>query len=216
MMEQRLWDPVSGLTHLAGMILSIIGGAVLLDGAAGEGTIWHQVSFTVFGVSLILLYGASALYHLMPVSDPSKRFLQNIDHMMIYILIAGTYTPLCLVPLRGVWGWTIFGIIWGCTLIGVAMHNFYHAPRWLSTLIYGIMGWLVVAAFWPLLQNLNLSGMLWLLAGGLFYSIGAVIYTLKWPFSNARWFGFHEIFHLWVMAGSFCHFWLMYKFILNH
>lgn len=213
-MKQQLWDPVSGLTHLAGMVLSIAGLAVLVNGAVWQGTVWHRVSFVIFGVSLILLYGASALYHLAPVAEKWKKILQNIDHMMIYILIAGTYTPLCLVPLRGVWGWTMLGIVWGCAFFGVAAHSFYHAPRWLSTVIYVVMGWLVAGAFWPLLQNLHLPGVLWLLAGGLFYSVGAVIYALKWPLPNARWFGFHEIFHLWVLAGSFCHFWLMYKYVL--
>lgn len=213
-MKYRLWDPVSGFTHLLGMFLSIAALVLLAYFAVHEATSWHIVSFAIFGASLILLYMASALYHLLPVSEKWKKILQNIDHMMIYILIAGTYTPICLVPLRGGWGWSIFGVIWGCAALGVAGHTFYRAPRWLSTLIYVMMGWLVIIAFWPLVQNVPARGIAWLIAGGVFYSIGALIYALRWPLRNAKWFGFHEIFHLFVMAGSVSHFWMMFKYIL--
>ena len=214
-MKFKLRDPVSGLTHLFGMILSIAGLVLLVYYANIIGTVWHVVSFSIFGASLILLYAASTFYHMLPVPEKWQKILQNIDHMMIYILIAGTYTPICLVPLRGAWGWSLFGVIWGCALLGVAFHTFYKAPRWLSTSIYVLMGWLVVVAFWPLVKNVPLGGILWLIAGGFFYSVGAVIYALKWPLKNAKWFGFHEIFHLFVIAGSFCHFWLIFKYLIH-
>lgn len=211
---KRKWDPVSGFTHLLGMFLSIAALVVLVCLAVVNGTVWHTVSFAIYGASMILLYAASSFYHLLPVGEKWKKILQNIDHMMIYILIAGTYTPICLVPLRGGWGWSIFGVIWFCALVGVAGHTFYKAPRWVSTMIYLIMGWLVVIAFWPLLHQLHPAGVGWLLAGGLFYSAGAVIYAAKWPCPDARWFGFHEIFHLFVIAGSVCHFWMMLRYVL--
>ncbi|HBF39675.1 MAG TPA: hemolysin [Firmicutes bacterium] len=214
-MKFKLRDPVSGLTHLFGMFLSIAGLVLLVYYASMIGTVWHVVSFSIFGASLILLYAASAFYHMLPVPEKWQKILQNIDHMMIYILIAGTYTPICLVPLRGAWGWSLFGVIWACAILGVAFHTFYKAPRWLSTLIYVLMGWLVAIAFWPLVKNVQWAGVLWLMAGGFFYMVGAVIYALKWPFKNAKWFGFHEIFHLFVLAGSFCHFWLVFKYFIH-
>jgi channel protein, hemolysin III family len=211
----KLRDPVSGLTHLFGMFLSIAGLVLLVVYAALTGTAWHIVSFSIFGASLILLYAASAFYHLLPVPEKWQKILQRIDHMMIYVLIAGTYTPICLVPLRGAWGWSLFGVIWGCAVLGVVAQSFNKAPRWLYTLIYVIMGWLVVVAFWPLIQQVQFHGIVWLVTGGIFYSIGAVIYATKWPFKDAKWFGFHEIFHLFVIAGSFCHFWLMFKYLMK-
>jgi hemolysin III len=208
-------DPVSGLTHLFGMFLSIAALVLLVVFAALRGTAWHVTSFSIFGASLILLYAASAFYHLLPVPENWQKILQRIDHMMIYVLIAGTYTPICLVPLRGAWGWSLFGVIWGCAALGIAAQTINKAPRWLYTLVYVIMGWLVVIAFWPLIKKVPLQGVAWLVAGGVFYSIGAVVYALKWPLKNAKWFGFHEIFHLFVIAGSLCHFWLMFKYIVN-
>ena len=134
---------------------------------------------------------------------------------MIYILIAGTYTPICLVPLRGPWGWSIFGSVWGIAITGIFMTAFWiNAPRWLSTLIYSLMGWLVAIAFYPLAHALPIGGIGWLVAGGLLYTAGAVIYGTKRPKINFRWFGFHEVFHLFVLAGSFAHFWLMFRYVL--
>lgn len=214
-MKLKLRDPVSGLTHLFGMFLSIAGLVLLVVFAALKGTAWHVTSFSIFGASLILLYAASAFYHLLPVPEKWQKVLQRIDHMMIYVLIAGTYTPICLIPLRGAWGWSLFGVIWGCAVLGIAAQTINKAPRWLYTLVYVIMGWLVVIAFWPLIKEVPLQGVAWLVAGGIFYSIGAVVYATKWPLKDAKWFSFHEIFHLFVIAGSICHFWLMFKYFIN-
>lgn len=214
-MGKKIKDPVSGFTHLAGAILSIAGLVVLVCFAAIRATAWHVVSFSIFGASLILLYTASSLYHLLPVSDKVTAVLRRIDHMMIYVLIAGTYTPVCLVPLRGAWGWSLFGTIWGIALVGIIIKAFWmNAPRWLSTGIYITMGWLVVIAFWPLVKTVPAAGIGWLVAGGLMYTVGAVIYGTKWPKITSKVFGFHEIFHLFVMAGSFCHFMLMLRSVL--
>lgn len=212
-MLKRLKDPVSGLTHLFGALLSVAGLVVLLYFAVTGGTVWHVVAFAIFGASLILLYSASAVYHLLPLSERGSLVLRKIDHMMIYILIAGTYTPICLIALRGTWGWSLFGAIWGLAAAGIVLNSFWlRSPRWLATLIYVFMGWLVVVATIPLIRAISWAGAGWLLAGGMFYSAGAVIYAVKRP-NIAPGFGFHEIFHLFVLAGSLSHFWLMVKYV---
>ncbi|WP_031515391.1 PAQR family membrane homeostasis protein TrhA [Desulfofalx alkaliphila] len=214
-MLTKLKDPVSGITHLFGAILSVVALIILVYYAAIQATPWHIVSFAIFGSSLILLYTASTLYHLLPLSSKGTIVLRKIDHMMIYVLIAGTYTPVCLVPLRGAWGWSLLGSIWGLALVGIIMKAVWiNKPRWLSTLFYVLMGWLVVIAFYPLIKNIPIGGIAWLVAGGVVYTLGAVIYGFKWPNINCKAFGFHEIFHLFVMAGSFCHFWLMYQYVM--
>ncbi len=212
---KKLRDPISGITHLVGFLLSITALVILVVYAATSGTSWHIVAFAIFGTSLILLYGASSLYHLLPLSPRGISILRKIDHIMIFILIAGTYTPVCLLPLRGAWGWSLFGVIWGIAIAGIFQSLFWiNAPRWLSTLIYLIMGWLVIIAFYPLFQAIPLNGIIWFLLGGLFYSVGAIIYALKRPNPFPGVFGFHEIWHFFVMAGSFCHFWAMLNYVL--
>jgi len=205
-------DPVSALTHATGALLAAIGLVVLLR--AGAGDPWRLASFAVFGVSLIALYTASAVYHWLRLSEPATAVLRRVDHTMIFVLIAGTYTPLCLGPLRGPWGWSLFGVVWGVAAAGLLMKLFWlQAPRWLSTGVYVVMGWLVVVATAPLLRAVPAGGLAWLLAGGLFYTAGAVVYALKWPGRRARVFGFHELFHLLVLAGSLSHFWVVYRYL---
>jgi hemolysin III len=214
-MLKKLRDPVSGLTHGIGVVLSIVALVLLVYSAAVWSTAWHVVSFAIFGASLILLYTASTLYHLLPLSEKGVAVLRRIDHMMIYVLIAGTYTPVCLVVLKGAWGWSLLVGIWGLALVGIGLKIFwFSAPRWLSTLFYALMGWLVVVALWPLVKLVPLGGMGWMAAGGLLYTLGALIYGFKWPNLKLKWLGFHEIFHLFVLAGSFSHFWLMYRYVL--
>jgi hemolysin III len=213
-MAIKLKDPVSGLTHFAGALLSIAALVLLVCFSALHATAWHVVSFSIFGASLILLYTASSLYHLLPLSEKATTIFRKIDHMMIFVLIAGTYTPLCLVPLRGAWGWSLFGTIWGLAFAGITMKVFWlHAPRWLYTSIYLGMGWIVVVALMPL-DKIIPGGIPWLAAGGAFYSIGAVIYAIKKP-NISKAFGFHEIFHIFVILGSISHFWLMFRYVLN-
>lgn len=207
-------DPVSGYTHLAGVLLSIAGLVLLVYYSATNASAWHVVSFSIFGTSLILLYTASTLYHLLKISEKGTKVLRKIDHMMIYVLIAGTYTPLCLIPLRGGWGWSLFGSIWGIAVTGIILKGvWFNAPRWLSTVFYGVMGWLIVIAMYPLVKTIPAGGIGWLVGGGLAYTIGAVIYGIKKPNLTPA-FGFHEIFHIFVLIGSFCHFWVMYQYIL--
>lgn len=210
----RFREPVSGFTHLGGMVLSIAGLVVLLWTAITRGTAWHVVSFAIFGTSLILLYGTSALYHLLRVSAKKQGVLRRLDHVMIYVLIAGSYTPFCLIALRGPWGWSLLIPVWVAAVAGMVMSVLWlEAPRWLYTLLYGILGWAVTIATKPLLQVLPQRGFLWFLIGGLFYTFGAVIYGVKWPRLKPGVFGFHELWHLFVMAGSLSHYWVVLHYV---
>jgi len=206
---------VSALTHFIGLLLAIAGLVLLVVFASLRGTPWHIVGFSIFGVSLILLYLASSLYHYTPISRSLKNKLKIFDHAMIYILIAGTYTPICLTSLRGGWGWSLFGIIWGLAIAGIIIKickvNF---SVWFSTVFYIVMGWLVVIAFWPLLHSLSVGAWFWLVSGGVAYTIGAIFYGLDKPLNRQKHFTLHEVFHLFVILGSFCHFWLMLRYLI--
>lgn len=208
-------DPFSGFSHLAGAIASIAGLIVLVEYAQQYATPRHVITFAIFGATLIMLYSASAIYHLLNVSEKANTLLRRIDHMMIYILIAGTYTPICSIALQGVWGLSLLISIWILAAMGVILTIvWFSAPRWLTTSIYVLMGWLVIIALIPLIRSVPWAGIAWLVGGGVLYTVGAVIYGTKWPPIASRWFGFHEIFHLFVLAGSFAHYWLMFKYIM--
>jgi hemolysin III len=207
-------DPVSGLTHCIAAVLAVIGTVMLIMRSINPVMPWHIVTFSIFGGGMILLYTASTLYHWLPLSESGIRCLRRIDHSMIFVYIAATYTPICLIPLRGPWGWSIFGVVWGLALSGVALKVFWlHAPRWFSTAIYLAMGWLMLVGIYPLMQNLEIAALAWLVAGGIVYSVGAVIYAVKWPDPLPGIFGFHEIFHLFVIGGSACHYVVMYWYV---
>ena len=204
---KTLRDPISGLTHLAGALLGISGLIYLLIKSSNSGTARHIISSAIFGSSVILLYTSSAFYHLLNVSDEARIIFRKLDHSMIFVLIAGSYTPFCLIALHGYVGWILFGVIWGLVIVGLFVKLYWlHAPRWISTGIYLLMGWIAVIVFSPLSQALTPSGFFWLITGGLFYSVGAVIYALKRPNPFPNIFGFHEIWHLFVLAGTASHF----------
>ena len=210
-MLSRIKDPVSCLTHLAGAVAALFCAAILVRKAIPFGPV-YVTAFVVFGASMVMLYTASALYHMLRLSDARTRMMRRIDHTMIFILIAGTYTPVCLIPLRGPWGWSILAVIWGLALAGAFMKIFWlQAPRLLSTTIYVIMGWLVIVAFYPLLKALSTAAFVLLVAGGLAYTVGAVIYFLKWPPLPFTWAGFHEIFHIFVLLGTALHVLFMFQ-----
>jgi len=214
-MFNTIKDPFSGFSHLVGVILSIAGLIALIVRSVTLATPLHTVSYAIYGASLILLYTASTLYHLLKVPKNKERILRYIDHMMIYVLIAGTYTPICLIALKGIWGTTMLICIWVLAIAGIIVKGLWmNAPRWLSTLIYVLMGWMAIIPIVPLISSIGYSGFHWLLAGGIIYSIGAVIYGTKWPNFSSKIFGFHEIFHLFILGGSFCHYWLVYKYII--
>ena len=207
-------EPVNAISHLSGTILAIIGLVVLVILSVTRASVWHTVSFSIYGGTLILLYLSSTLYHSLRLSERWTRFLRRLDHMMIYLFIAGSYTPLCLVPLRGTLGWALLSLIWTAALAGVFLKIFFLSiPRLISTGLYLSMGWASLLAFPPLLGSMPTGAMVWLILGGLFYSVGAVIYGRKAPDPFPGVLGFHGIWHLFVMAGSFCHYWMMLRYI---
>ena len=212
--RKRLREPVNGLTHMAGGLLAVVGLGVLLATAASRGRLDQLVAFGVFGVSLISLYAASALYHLLPLSPSGVARLRRLDHMTIFVLIAGTYTPFCLLALDGGWKWGLLALVWSLALCGVLLKALWmDAPRWLSVALYLGMGWVAVIAAPALLRAVPPEGITWVLAGGLVYSAGALIYGLKLPNPVPGVFGFHEMWHLFVIAGSACHFWAVLRYI---
>lgn len=206
-------DPLSALTHFIGFLAVMPAFVFLLEKAE---TKTQTLAFIIFGISLILLYGASTIYHSLMLSAEKIAFLRRIDHMMIFVLIAGTYTPVCLVTLAGKWGAILLSAIWGIAIAGMLMKIFWMgAPRWLSTSIYVVMGWLSVTAFVPLMKAVGWGGFGMLLAGGIAYTVGAVIYALKKPnLAFLKSFGFHEIFHVFVMIGTGFHIAFMFLYIL--
>jgi len=209
--KKRLREPINGLTHLAAGLLASAGVIVLLARATSA---HHLVAFSTFGFSLIALYTASALYHLLPLSPAGIARLRRVDHMTIFVLIAGTYTPFCLLALEGGWRVGLLGLIWGLALCGILLKLLWmDAPRWLSVILYLGMGWVAVIAAHALFRAVPAGGMAWVLSGGLIYSAGALIYGLKRPNLVPGVFGFHELWHLFVVAGSACHFWAVLRYI---
>ena len=212
--KKRLREPVNGLTHLVGGLLASVGLVVLLATAASAGRMDQLVAFGVFGFSLIALYTASALYHLLPLSPASVARLRRADHITIFLLIAGTYTPFCLLALDGGWRVGLLGLIWGLALCGVLLKLLWmDAPRWLSVTLYLGMGWVAVIAAPALFRAVPTGGVVWVLGGGLVYSAGALIYGLKRPNPVPGVFGFHELWHVFVVAGSACHYWAVLWYI---
>lgn len=199
---------VHGISHGIGTGLAITGMVIMLITASRYGNAWHVVSAAIYGSSLILLYLASTLYHLL--SNPGvKRFFQQLDHSMIYVLIAGTYTPLTLVILRGAWGWTLFGLVWGMALCGLVLElTIKKRIQRLSLILYLGMGWLLVIAVKPLVMSLATGGIILLLAGGLLYTLGVIFYV----WNNLSYH--HAIWHLFVMAGSTAHFFAILFYVM--
>jgi len=201
-------EKINIFSHGIGFIFSFIALVFLVTQAYLHGTIWHIVSFGIFGASLMTLYAASTCYHNAKKPEIRKR-LKIFDHASIYILIAGTYTPFTLVTLKGATGWIIFGISWGLAVTGIILKLFFTGKYGLiSTLMYILMGWVIVFAIKPLIQNLPLKGLLWLFAGGISYTIGAILYSISRIKFN------HAIFHLLVIIGSFCHFMSIFFYVL--
>jgi hemolysin III len=209
-----LKDPMSGLTHCIGALMSMVGLVMLIIKAMSPFKIWHLTTYCIFGTGMILLYTASTLYHWLPLGKIGSARLRKFDHMMIFVLIAATYTPFCLVPLRGPWGWSIFGAVWTVAIMGIVFKLFWiNAPRWLTTCIYVLMGWIAIIGIGPITRTLQPDAVFWLFAGGILYSTGALIYAFKKPNLIPHFLGFHEIFHLFVMMGSLAHFWTIYRYV---
>lgn len=216
-MKFKMKDPGSAITHLIGCIMAVLAAAPLLLKAAREPDKINIIAMGIFILSMILLYAASTIYHTVDSTEKVNRRLRKMDHMMIFILIAGSYTPVCLIVLQNMTGYVLCAAVWAVALIGIIVKACWiTCPKWFSSVIYIGMGWLCVFAFIPIVRALSPAGFGWLLAGGIIYTIGGIIYALKLPIFNSRHknFGSHEIFHLFVMGGSICHFIVMYFFVM--
>lgn len=209
-------DPGSAITHFIGMVMAILAAIPLLIKAARQSDPLYIVAMGVYALSLILLYTASTAYHTFDRSERINTILKKIDHMMISVLIAGSYTPICLLVLEKKTGLVLLGIVWGIALIGILIKAFWvYCPKWVSSVLYIGMGWTCVFAFGQIFHAMSPAGFGWLLAGGIIYTVGGIIYALKLSVFNNRhkYFGSHEIFHLFVMGGSLCHYIVMYAYI---
>lgn len=215
--KKHVKDPGSAITHFIGMLMAVFAAVPLINKATHEPSPIYVVSIAIYAASLILLYAASTTYHTFDRSEKVNTILKKIDHMMISVLIAGSYTPICLLVLGGRLGIILLAIVWSIAIAGILIKAFWvYCPKWVSSVLYIGMGWTCVLAFTQLLNSMSPAAFGWLLAGGLIYTVGGIIYALKLPIFNMKHkdFGSHEIFHLFVMGGSICHFVVMYAFVL--
>ncbi len=212
----RIKDPGSAITHFIGWMMVILAGIPLLLKTCQTRDWMHITSLLVFILSMAGLYAASTIYHTLDINERVNRILKKIDHMMIFVLIAGTYTPVCVIAIHNRKGLLMLTLVWGIAIAGILFKAFWvTCPKWISSVLYIGMGWICLMAFTNILEALPSGAFIWLLAGGIIYTIGGVIYALKLPVFNSRHknFGSHEIFHLFVMGGSFCHFMVMYNYL---
>ena len=215
-MQITIREPGSAITHFIAMMMAVFAAVPLLIKAGIQSGQENLLAMAIFMGSMILLYGASATYHSVDLTGRSLRIFRKLDHMMIFVLIAGSYTPVCLIVLGGKLGYTLRALVWGIAAVGMLVKAFWiTCPKWFSSIIYIAMGWVCVLVFGPLLNTLSTPAFLWLLAGGIIYTVGGVIYALKLPIFNSKHksFGSHEVFHLFVMGGSICHFIFMYLYV---
>lgn len=202
---KRFRDPVSGFTHLGAAIAAFLGLGILL--IIARENLWKQFSLMVYGFSLTLMFSASAAYHLPKARPQVILWLRKLDHAAIYLLIAGTYTPICLNMFTGFWKWGMLAIVWSFALIGILIKMFFiNSPRWASAAVYMIMGWLAVIAMGEIITTMPAGAIFWLVAGGLVFSLGAVVYATKIMNFKPGVFGFHESWHIFVILGCLCHF----------
>lgn len=204
----------SAFTHLGGAVLGLVGTVFFLIGGKISSAA-TAAAFLIFGISMILLYSTSTAYHLIDKSkQKAKLIMRKLDHIMIFVFVAGSYTPVCLLVLEPDIGYKMLALVWSITVIGAIIKLFWiTAPNWVSSLLYIGMGWLAVLIFSPLVDTMATGGIIWLVAGGLFYTVGGVIYGIKRPNISKNYFGFHELFHIFVLAGSLCHYMMMYFFV---
>lgn len=215
-MQITIREPGSAITHFIGMMMAIVAATPLMVKVATDSDHITFIAMAVFIGSMVALYGASAVYHSVTVKDSVLRVFRKLDHMMIFVLIAGSYTPVCLVVLGNKLGYTLLTVVWGIAVAGMIIKACWiTCPKWFSSVLYIAMGWACLAVFGTLWNTLSRSAFLWLLAGGIIYTAGGVIYALKLPLFNEKHknFGSHEIFHLFVMGGSICHFIFMYLYV---
>lgn len=212
-MQLTIREPGSAITHFIACLMASIAALPLILKASNGTT---TMALAIFAVSMILLYGASTLYHSVNVSAKALGIFRRIDHMMIFVLIAGSYTPVCLIILGGSLGYSLLALVWGVAIVGMMINIFWiTCPKWFSSVIYIAMGWICLLVFGTLWNTLPHAAFGWLLAGGIIYTIGGIIYAMKLSVFNSlhKYFGSHEIFHLFVMGGSICHFIFMYCYV---
>lgn len=215
-MNNYIREPINGLTHLAGAFLSFIGLlAMVIKASMTTPSALAITAVIIFGVSMILLYSASATYHMVIARDKVIAFLRRLDHSMIFVLIAGTYTPFCFISLHGKTGAILFSIIASVAIAGVVFKMvWFNCPRWISTALYIAMGWMIVFVFSPLMGSINSWGLFLLILGGIFYTVGGVIYGAKPKFLKFNHWGFHEIFHIFILLGSLAHFLSVFLYVI--
>lgn len=216
-MQITIREPASAFTHFIACVITVFASIPLLVKAGISGCSIRFTAMVIFIASMILLYAASTIYHSVNLSGKYLKIFQKMDHLMIFVLIAGSYTPICLIPLHGTSGLILLVAIWSVAIGGMLVKACWiTCPKWFSSILYISMGWLCVTVLPQLWNSLPPKGFAWLLAGGIIYTIGGIIYALKLPVFNAKHssFGSHEIFHIFVMAGSVCHFICMYRYIL--
>lgn len=216
-MTLSIREPGSAITHFIGMVLALLAGFPLINKASYYSGDCVAAMF-IFIFSMILLYAASTIYHSVNLSEKIIKVFRKIDHMMIFVLIAGSYTPVCILVLGGKTGYSLLAAVWTLAIVGIVVKGLWiTCPKWFSSIIYIAMGWLCIFVFGPIVNNIPKAAFYWLLAGGIIYTIGGIIYALKLPIFNAKHsaFGSHEIFHLFVMGGSFCHFVFMYQYVIG-
>lgn len=207
-------DPGSALTHGIGIVLVLLAAIPLFIRTARGGHPVYLISLGIFVLSMLLLYSASTIYHTFDLSSKVNLHLKKLDHIMIYVLIAGSYTPICLITLQGSSGSFLFLLVWGTALLGILQCIFFvSCPKWVSSILYIAMGWLCILSLSDILASMPAAAFGWLLAGGILYTVGGIIYACKFPVFNRlhKNFGSHEVFHLFVLAGSLCHFVVMYQ-----
>nr|WP_295975600.1 hemolysin III family protein [uncultured Bacillus sp.] len=216
-MNHFVREPINTYTHLTGMVLSALGLAAMISKALAAGSSALQLTALIaFGVSMILLYSASSIYHMVMADEKVIAFLRRMDHSMIFVLIAGTYAPLCLISLHGKTGWVLFSIVAFIAICGVIFKMvWFNCPRWLSTSLYIAMGWIIIFAAAPLSEAVSDKGLVLLIIGGLIYTIGGIIYAAKPKFMTFRKWGFHEIFHVYILLGSLAHFLCVYLYVIH-
>ncbi|MCD7789303.1 MAG: hemolysin III family protein [Bacteroides thetaiotaomicron] len=215
-MISKIKDPGSAITHFVAMLAALTAATPLLYKASKTSGGTHIMAVSVFIISMVLLYAASTVYHTLDISPRVNQLLRKIDHMMIFILIAGTYTPVCLIVLGDRTGLTLLALVWIIALVGMTINALWiTCPKWFSSLIYIALGWLCLLAFHKIVTALPTRAFGWLLAGGVIYTVGGIIYAIKLPLFHRhfKYFGTHELFHLFVMGGSLCHYILIYAFV---
>ncbi|MBD3264466.1 MAG: hemolysin III family protein [Candidatus Omnitrophica bacterium] len=214
----NLRQPIDGFLYIIGAVLSIVAITFLTIRIVRKRKAWHIVAFSVYGISLVGMFTVSALYHSLQVSQAATNILRQVDHAMIYFLIVGSSTPIFLIVLRKKWRWSLFSIAWILAIAGIALRLIFRNPPYgiivIFFIFYIIIGWLLVIAWRPLVRALPKQAMVWMVSGGVLYTLGAAVLNIKW-FDSGQGFGAQQIWPFFVMAGSFCHFWLAYKYIIH-